>query len=111
MRKFPPFDMDDDDSFPEEPVPVIELPYYETLREILEPYRAVNSEDQADKLFTSAEIIRAIEEHHGVPQGPMGKCGIKEWVMPDDFARAMKHLGFRAVNTGGLQLQWLLKRK
>lgn len=112
-RKFP-FDFDDfdDDDFGERPpVPVTELPYYETLRSILEPYRPASSELDADKLYTSAEIIKAIELHHGVPQGLMGKMGIKEFVQPEDFVRVMSHCGYYPVNTGGLGLMWALKNK
>lgn len=92
------------------PVAVIELPYYDTLRTVLEPFTAVSSEADADRTFLSAEIIKAIEEHHGVPQGAQQGKAV-DWVKPEDFVRAMTYLGFKAVNTGGLGLQWLMKNK
>lgn len=107
-KKFFP---DFDDDFEKEPTPVIDLPYYETLRTVLEPYTAANDDASADRTFSSAEIIKAIEEHHGVPQGMNGKRGAEKWVMPEDFVRAMKYLGYKAVNMGGLQLEWLMKAK
>lgn len=104
-------DLDDDaDDYNPQPTPVVDLPYYETLREYLEPYLPASNEETADKLLTSAEIINAIENHHGVPQGPVSKGSVTQWVLPEDFTRAMKKLGFRSVNTGG-QLQWLMKKK
>jgi hypothetical protein len=111
-KNFRNFDLDDDpDDFEDKPVPVVDLPYYETLRAILEPYTPVDEERHADKTFSSTEIINAIEEHHGVPQGPAHKGSIVEWVEPDDFVRAMKYCGFKAVNGGGLSLVWLMKKK
>ena len=67
------FEDEDEENYDEPPTPVIDLPYYETLRAILEPYQPADDEGSADKTFTSAEIIRSIEEHHGVPQGPVAK--------------------------------------
>jgi hypothetical protein len=104
------FDEDDDD-FETPPVPVVDLPYYQTLRAILEPYLPADDEKSSDKTFTSAEIINAIEQHHGVPQGPVAKGDVTQWVEPEDFTRAMTYLGFKAVNVGGLALQWLMKKK
>ncbi|MGN6477251.1 MAG: hypothetical protein ACTHKV_08495 [Flavipsychrobacter sp.] len=110
-RKFDDSEDDDFDFKPPAPTPVVDLPYYETLRSILEPYRPADDELHADKTFSSSEIIQAIEEHHGVPQGPVAKGDVMEWVSPDDFARAMAYCGFKAVNAGGLQLVWLMKKK
>lgn len=110
MRKgFPDFADDDFDDY--KPVPVPDLPYYETLKAILEPYRPADDEATADKTFTSAEIIQAIEVHHGVPQGPVAKGDVTQWVEPEDFTRAMKYCGYKAVNVGGLGLVWVMKRK
>ena len=60
--------------------------------------------------FSSAEIIQAIESHHGIPQGPVGK-EIFTWVFAEDFVRAMRYLGYKEKNTGGNQLEWLMKKK
>jgi hypothetical protein len=103
-------DFDDDDPLLDL-VPVPDLPYYQTLRTILEPYMPVDDEKNADKTFTSAEIIKSIEEHHGVPQGPVAKGDVEKYVYPDDFTRAMTYCGFKAVNSGGLGLVWLMKKK
>ena len=93
-----------------EETPVKDLPYYNTLREALLPYQPAKDKSDATEFFSSAEIIASIEQHHGVPQGPVGK-EIERWIMPGDFVRAMEQLGFRAINTGGLQLTWLMKKK
>lgn len=98
------------DPFDPEPTPVTKLPYYETLREILAPYYAAEDAGDATDFFSSAEIISQIEQHHGVPQGPQQGLAV-QWVSPNDFVRAMRYLGYREKNMGGIQLQWLLKRK
>lgn len=90
--------------------PVPSLPWYETLRTILEPYKPAHNEADADKYFTSREIISSIEQHHGVPQGPIGK-EIQTLVYTTDFVRAMKYLGYQSANAGGVKIHWLLKRK
>jgi hypothetical protein len=112
-KKFKPGEDDDEDDFNENlnPTPVIDLPYYNTLKTILEPYLPVDEERYADKTYTSSEIIRAIEEHHGVPQGPVAKGDVEQWVAPEDFVRAMTYCGFKAINAGGLGLVWIMKRK
>lgn len=109
---FPPEGFDDDDLHdPKQPTKVVDLPYYETLRTVLEPYLPADDEASSDKTFTTTEIIRSIEEHHGVFQGVNGKYGAEKWVEPEDFTRAMQYLGFKAANVGGVQLEWLLKKK
>jgi hypothetical protein len=105
------FGWDDDfGDIPQEPTPVMDLPWYQSLRTLLEPYDPVKEERDSDQQFTSAEIISSIEQHHGVPQGPQQGLA-KDWILPEDFVRAMEYLGYRAVNAGGLQLQWLMKKK
>lgn len=88
---------------------VLDLPYYETLCEVLAPYIPA-SETEATAHFSSSEIISSIERHHGVPQGVVGK-EITNWVLPEDFVRAMRYKGFREVNAGGLELHWPMKKK
>lgn len=101
---------DDFEEEDQEPTPVTDLPWYNSLRTVLEPYRPAKDEKDSDQLFTSAEIISIVEQHHGVPQGP--QQGLAEsWIKPEDFVRAMEYLGFRSANTGGLQLHWLMKKK
>lgn len=89
--------------------PVTELPWYESLRLFLEPYFP-STKEHSDKTMTSAEIIRAIEAHHGVPQGIVGK-EIYVWMAPEDFVRAMRHLGYREENVSGTELEWLMRKK
>lgn len=101
---------DSDEDIEKEPVPVPQLEWYETLRHILEPYEPAKNETQADKHFTSAEIISSIEQHHGVPQGVIGK-EIHQLVLPGDFVRAMRYLGYQEANAGGISLLWILKKK
>ncbi len=87
--------------------PVKDLPWYESLQIFLEPYRPAADAIQADKTFTSNEIIQAIESHHGVPQGIVGK-EIYVFCEFDDFVQAMRYLGFKEANTSGSQLEWLM---
>jgi len=87
-----------------------DLAWYETLRIILENYQPATSDADADERFSSTEIIKSIEEHHGVPQGVVGK-EIHILVSWEEFVAVMRRLGYREVNTGGVQLHWLLKKK
>lgn len=89
--------------------PVPDLPWYESLRLFLEPYEP-SSRQESDKTFTSTEIIRAVEAHHGVPQGVVGK-EIYVWMAPEDFVRAMRYLGYREENLSGTELEWLMRKK
>jgi hypothetical protein len=103
-------DLDQEPPEEKKPIPVKDLEWYETIRVLLEPYSPAFSEKESTIAYTSAELIQAIEEHHGIPQGPVCKT-IHIYVQESDFLRAMKYLGFRQTNTGGLQLQWLMKPK
>lgn len=97
------------DSTKKDEIPVKDLPWYESLRIFLEPYKPAASLSVSDKQFSSRSIISAIESHHGVPQGMVGK-EIYEWISPDDFVRAMRYLGYREANTFGNELEWLMKK-
>lgn len=88
---------------------VPQLPWYQTLREFLEPYAPAASDAEADKYLSSPEIIAAIELHHGNPQGLQQGLAVN-FVEPADFVRAMRYLGYRSTNSGNGQLQWLLKK-
>ena len=105
--------MSTQDASPEnapEETPVTKLPYYESLRLVLEPYTPAVDVRDAEQFVSSAELIASIEQHHGVVQGT--QQGMAEnWIRPYDFVRAMRYLGYREKNTGGIQLQWLLKKK
>lgn len=101
---------DDDDSQQPEPTPVPDLPWYNTLRAILEPYQPAKDLKDSDQTFSSAEIIASIEQHHGIPQG-LVKGDTVKFVFTDDFVRAMNYCGYNEVNAGGVGLQWIMKRK
>lgn len=89
---------------------LISLPWFETLRTFLESYNPVCTELQADTFLTSGEIIRAIEAHHGIPQGIVGK-EVHCWVDPENFVEAMRYLGFQDINMAGDGLQWIMCSK
>lgn len=89
--------------------PVPKLAWYETLRKILEPYQPATGLEVENE-FSTGDIIAAIERHHGVMQGPVGKT-VTEWVQPQDFVRAMRYLGFIDASGGGIQLVWPVKKK
>lgn len=75
---------------------------------LLAPYLPAESELLSDKLFSTNEIIAAIEMHYGVPQGD------PSFNTPDAGMRVVKKLndlGFTYVNRGGLQLEWIMKKK
>lgn len=91
------------------PIPVPQLPWYETLRIFMEPYMPAASAESAELQFTSTQIINQIESHHGIPMGIVGK-DIVVLVSPDDFVRAMIYLGFHAYNFSD-QLAWGLIRR
>lgn len=89
--------------------PVQDLPWYETLRVFLEPYQPAYDFSDSTKQFSSREIIQAIESHHGVPQGIVGKETV-DWISPEDFVMAMRKLGFREANITGNELEWIMKK-
>lgn len=75
---------------------------------LLEPYEAVTDRKDADKLFTTNEIIQALETHYGWPQGD------SSFITPNAGKIVMdklKSLGFTYINTGDLQLQWMMKKR
>jgi hypothetical protein len=83
--------------------------WFETLRIMMEQYTQATEKD-AEQTFSTAEIINSIEQHHGIPQGLVGKK-IFQLMAPDDFVKAMHRLGFNETSAGGLELHWLVKKK
>lgn len=83
------------------------LEFYESLVTLLEIYEPAETELDSDKQYTTAEIIQAVELHYNVPQGDLESRGIDGQALVD----YLKSLGFKYKNTGGLMLQWLMKRK
>ncbi len=75
---------------------------------LLLPYEPVDHEIDADTHFTTAEIIGAVERHYGVPQGSTDfhtmDAGLK-------VVQKLQQMGYKFINTGGLQLQWIMARR
>lgn len=75
---------------------------------LLMPYMPVEDEKDADTHFSTAEIIGAVERHYGVPQGSTdfhtGNAGLK-------VVEKLQQMGYKFINTGGLQLQWIMARR
>lgn len=81
--------------------------FIHSLNDLLDPYEPVFTERESDIQWTTNEIIQSIEMHYGMPQGDAEKIGIDGKKLVDELTR----LGFKASNTGGLQLQWLMRKK
>lgn len=75
---------------------------------LLMPYVPAANEDEATKLFTTNEIISAIERHYGVPQGDPSfntpDAGLK-------VVNKLKGLGYSYTNRGNMELEWMMKKK
>ncbi len=89
---------------PKSPKPV---EFKEALVDLLQPYEAVDYEKDSDVQYSTPELIQALEEHLGIMQGDSDIPGIDA----ADLVNYMLDLGFKRVNTGGLTLEWLLKKK
>ena len=86
----------------------IDLPIEDAVKKLLAPYIPVEDPKDADVYFTTKEIITALEEHYGVPQGD------NSFITLDAGQRVMDKLvslGYSYINTGGLTLQWIMKKK
>jgi hypothetical protein len=83
------------------------IDFYDALRLILKPYVPVEQEEDSDLQYTTNELIQAVETHYAIPQGDPGLLGIDG----EKLVEYMITLGFHCANTGGLQLQWLLKKR
>ena len=75
---------------------------------LLEPYIPAKSEKESDIQFSTNEIIAALELHYGVPQGNPDYYTKNAGVI---VVSKLKEMGFIFINTGGLQLQWLMKKR
>ncbi len=105
-KKFSPFKIEDDeDAMPPPP----EINWQDDLKQLLAPYQPAQASN-ASNYFTTAEIVQALEEHYGVPQGIVGK-EIVTLIPGSEVVEQMRALGYTAANTGGLHFQWLLKKK
>jgi hypothetical protein len=81
--------------------------FHESLAKLLMPYQPANTEKEADYTFTTNELIQALEMHYAVPQGDADLAVISG----TDLVNELYKFGYKAVNTGGLQLEWLMKKK
>lgn len=80
---------------------------FDALDVMLMPYEP--SQDVAGaKLFSTNDIIQALELHYGVPQGDTNFYSL---VPGQKIVERMKELGFSYANTGGLRLEWVLMPK
>jgi hypothetical protein len=105
LRKMPT------DDLREEEIPDIpeddRFEFYDTLRLLLNPYQPADSIEESNKQFSTMEIIQALELHYGIPQGNPNAFGIPG----EKVVEHMQEMGYKCINTGNLQLEWLLKKK
>ena len=83
------------------------IKFEEVLTELLKPFSPAEDQTESEKDFTTGELINAIEMHLGIPQGDPDRPCIDGALVVD----YMKSLGYKCVNTGDLQLQWLVKKR
>ncbi len=99
-----------DGEFEDDPSPqsIDWLPF---LKQMLEPYEPVARVTDADKWFTTAEIMSQLEQHFSIPQSDAKKAGMASMMSGEDLVTALSGLGFTTHNMGGLGLHWLMKKK
>jgi hypothetical protein len=78
-----------------------------SLDSLLGPYEPVEKERDADVQWSTNEMVAALEMHYGYPQGE-ADAGV---IDGKELVEALGDKGFIAVNTGGLNLQWLMRKK
>lgn len=82
-----------------------DIDFSDTLRKFLSPYLPV-ARTEADKFFTTSEIVSKIEQHYGLSTSNPKQNNI----YGPDVVVEMHALGFREENVGG-QMQWIMKKK
>lgn len=100
--------MNENNSPQEEQEGYPELHVEDAVAILLKPYVPCDDPAEATKTFTTSEIMQALELHYAVPQGTT------DFFNPADGFRVVKkleELGFKYANTGGLQLEWLMKER
>lgn len=112
-------DSDHNDEYNDEPPKTIEwivtppgndppaIEFYESLLKLLAPYQPAENESESDKQFTTTDIVHAVELHFNIPQGDPEARGIDS----GKLVGYLESMGYKAVNTGGLTLQWLMKKR
>lgn len=86
---------------------VEDIDFYDSLRRLLLPYQPVDNEADSDVQYSTNELIQAIEVHYAIPQGDKESAGIDG----EKLVEYMITLGYECKNTGGLQLQWLMRKR
>lgn len=84
-----------------------EIEFYATLRSLLDPYIPVETFIESTHQFTTNELLQAIEQHYAIPQGESEVFGIEGEKLVDYLVAN----GWICKNTGGLQLEWLMRKK
>ncbi len=84
-----------------------QIDFYASIRDLLEPYEPANTLKESTDQFSTAEIMSALERHYGVPQGDPDHTAIDGKAIVD----YLKENGWKCLNTGGLQLEWIMVKK
>jgi hypothetical protein len=83
-----------------------DLDFQDTLRSFLSPYQAVANKNEADKFFTTAELVTKLQIHYGLSTSDPEE----RTIYGPDLVTEMHALGFTSANIGG-QLFWIMKKK
>jgi hypothetical protein len=83
-----------------------EIAWYDALRKLLSIYEPA-AESEAEKYFSTSEIVAALEQHFGYEQGDPEVRFVDGKLLVEQ----LHGLGYDTVNIGGLGLQWMMKKK
>lgn len=86
-----------------------EIDFLPTLRNFLSAYTPAAAVKEADKFFTTHEIIAKVESHLGMVRRS-DPFGIDNGINGLEVVTEISALGFKAANVGGC-MQWLMKKK
>jgi hypothetical protein len=86
-----------------------EIDFVPTLRNFLLPYEPAAGIKEADKFFTTNEILARLEMHLGMIRRS-DPFGIENGINGVQVVTEISALGFKAANVGGC-MQWLMKKK
>lgn len=75
---------------------------------LMKAYEPVTDPKEAEIYFSTNEIIQAIEEHYGLPQGDPA---FHQPIAGTKVVQKLGRLGFVYINPGRLQLQWIMKKR
>lgn len=75
---------------------------------LLLPYEPALTPLEADKLFSTNDIISALEMHYGVPQGSADYITLSAG---PKIVSILSEKGYKYANTGSLSLQWMFRKK